>query len=72
MLAVLGLALIGVGVALVVLLTGIFGELIVIAGVALLAYTLFRVADSETVEMDRQAEIDARADDVRSQHQNQV
>jgi hypothetical protein len=72
MLVLLGLALISVGVALVVLLTGIFGELLVIAGLALVAYKLFRVADSETVEMDRQAEIDARADELRSQHQKQV
>ena len=70
MLVGLALLLIVVGVALMVMVEGIFGELIIVAGIAALLYKLVRVADAETG--DRQAEIDARADEIRSQHRNPV
>jgi hypothetical protein len=73
MLVSIGIALIIVGVVLFVLLEGIFGELLVVAGGLLMLYKLFRAADAESIEsIDRQAEIDARADEVRTRHQNPV
>jgi hypothetical protein len=65
-----GLGLVAVGIVLAVVVTGLAGEVLVVAGAALILFTMIQAADGET--SGRQSEIDARADEIRGRHQNPV
>jgi hypothetical protein len=66
----IGLGLILLGLILIVAMEGFLGEAIIVAGFAVLLFKLLGMADAEGA--DRQAEIDARADEIRSRHQNPI
>jgi hypothetical protein len=69
-LAVIGLGLILLGLILAVAMEGFLAEAVIVAGFAVALFKMIGVADAEGA--DRQAEIDARADEIRSRHQNPV
>ncbi|HWC30833.1 MAG TPA: hypothetical protein VG845_12210 [Dehalococcoidia bacterium] len=70
MLVGIGIALVIAGIALIVALEGLFGELLLVIGAGLLLWKLIRSAEGDIT--DRQSEMEARQDDIRAKHQSTV